>query len=373
MNRARPERSALRRLDVIGAALYLAAIGWTYASAGATSSAHRTAAVFVAAGMATLAGRIVGRVAGWVVPGAIAAVAAFMAVASPDDITSHLPLSGPFGYANAKGAFFMIAAVAALSAFARPGRPVALAVGIVAAVPFVAVLFESHTLTAAVLALAVPGVALAIHALSSPRIAVDICGVAVAIAVATTSFLGATYRPADRSAFIDRVVDRSLTERRIALWHESGSIMGDRPLRGVGAGRFAEVSPTARSDEDARWAHHAFLQQGAEAGVVGFGLLISLFVWGFVRLAVGARDIRQTLGAAALAAVGIHASLDYVFHFPAIPIALAALVGSATAWPRGRPRVRGRSPSSPEARADIIAEASPDGARHAGIESPKTR
>ena len=39
------------------------------------------------------------------------------------------------------------------------------------------------------------------------------------------------------------------------------------------------------------------------------------------------------LGAAALAALVIHACVDYVLHFPAVPLAAAALVGTAQAVP----------------------------------------
>jgi hypothetical protein len=62
----------------------------------------------------------------------------------------------------------------------------------------------------------------------------------------------------------------------------------------------------------------------------------------YVRLAAGASDIRPVLAAIVLTAVGIHAALDYVMHFPAIPIATAALVGSGSALRRMR------TPSEPD-------------------------
>ena len=62
---------------------------------------------------------------------------------------------------------------------------------------------------------------------------------------------------------------------------------------------------------------------------ISSALLALLFVWGFARLSAGAPpDAVTLLSAASLAALGIHASVDYVMHFPAIPILAAALVGT---------------------------------------------
>ena len=54
-----------------------------------------------------------------------------------------------------------------------------------------------------------------------------------------------------------------------------------------------------------------------------------MFVWGFGRLwSVRAVDAFTALSAASLAALGIHGTIDYVMHFPAVPIMAAALVGA---------------------------------------------
>jgi hypothetical protein len=59
-------------------------------------------------------------------------------------------------------------------------------------------------------------------------------------------------------------------------------------------------------------------------------LAIGIVLWGFARLA-GTRvvDALTVLGAVALGVVSITSTIDYLMHFPAIPIAVAALVGSA--------------------------------------------
>jgi hypothetical protein len=74
------------------------------------------------------------------------------------------------------------------------------------------------------------------------------------------------------------------------------------------------------------------LQQGAETGLAGLLLVVGIFVWGFVSLRTAPTiDAVTVLGAVGLAALGIHASMDYILHFPAVPLTAAALVGAAGA------------------------------------------
>jgi len=326
-----PDRGRLRRLDLIGMALFAAAVGWTYLSSGTTDAAHRTAAVFAASGITVVVGRLLGRLAGWLVPAAIAGIAAALWIDDSAGVVSHLPLEGPFSYANAKGAFFMIAAGCVLAAVGVSGKPVAIIAGLAAAVPFMSVPFVSEARAPALLIVTVPVFGLLAFAILGPKRAVVVLGGVFAAALITTAVLGANYDAGNEGRVVDRVVDASITERRLALWSEAGTMMKKNPLEGVGAGRFGALSPTALADRDARWAHNAFLQQGAEAGVPGLLLIAALFTWAFVRLAAGATDSRPLFAAIVLAAVGIHATLDYVMHFPAIPVATAAMVGSGSA------------------------------------------
>jgi O-antigen ligase len=116
--------------------------------------------------------------------------------------------------------------------------------------------------------------------------------------------------------------------------------MIEHPVLGVGPGRFAEAAGPASADPDARWAHNEFLELGAETGIVGALLLLALFAYGFLRLHVVAdASPVAPLAATSLAVLGIHAAYDYILHFPAVPMAAAALVGAATAgYPRGHHR-----------------------------------
>jgi hypothetical protein len=242
------------------------------------------------------------------------------------------PLSGPFGYRNATAAFLVQAAIAALmlavASAAGATRVVAAALGSIVAA-WLAWLAVQNASTAAFALGVIP---LSLFAFAGPRGArfgVIASGVALAVVLAGTVGLGATYRPGSESSGA-----RALTERRLVLWSEALDILAQHP-GGVGVGGFATTAPTAIRDRDARWAHQEFLQVGVELGWAGLALVMLLFAWGFVRLALHPRpDAYVALGAASLAALGIHASVDYVWHFPAVPVVAAALVGSAQAAPR---------------------------------------
>jgi O-antigen ligase len=98
----------------------------------------------------------------------------------------------------------------------------------------------------------------------------------------------------------------------------------------VGPEGFSQIAPIALSDGDALWAHNGFLQFGAETGIPGMGMLVAAFVALFATFARrGGGDALTVLGAAALAAFGIGASVDYLMHFPAVPLVTAALAGTA--------------------------------------------
>jgi O-antigen ligase len=95
-----------------------------------------------------------------------------------------------------------------------------------------------------------------------------------------------------------------------------------------------------QTDRDEPWAHNDFLQLGAETGLVGFLLLVGIFLWGFARLsAVESPDTVVVLGAVALAVLGVHACVEYVLQFPAVVLGASALVGTAVGAgdPRRRP------------------------------------
>lgn len=317
-------------LDGAGWALLAASVGWTVW----TASAHLGDAVPVAALQAACAAAFVGgRVATrW--QSALVPVAVMSGVASALVLFSVVPgldaTAPPLGYVNANAALFVLAAVAsAMAAMAFPPGP-ATAVAVPLAVAFALAAVVSGSVTAMVV-LGLGAVVLAARAFHAPPLLVGGSALLVLATVSVTAVLALDRLDHDTAPAAVTAGD-VLDERRVLLWRDAAVIAHRYPMDGAGPGRFRELSPLARQDADARWAHSGFLQQGAEAGAVGMALLLAAFGWGFARVwEAGPDDPFTALGAVALAGLGLHASVDYVLHFPAVPLVAAALVGAATA------------------------------------------
>ncbi|HZD80165.1 MAG TPA: hypothetical protein VE646_09015, partial [Actinomycetota bacterium] len=283
--------------------------------------------------LAVAAALVAGRVLGWIHRGiapACLVLAGVVLIAREQGLVGAGPLSGPFGYRNATAAFFAQAAVAALVLGAAVRRPALWAGAGVVAVGFAWVAMRDSAAAAGTLVLVVLAL-LAVRGARGAGLATAVAGLAFVAVLGGTIALGAAYAPGDGGP-----AARALTERRLVLWHESLDLMVRHP-GGVGPGRFAQVDRTARRDPDAGWAHQEFLQQGVELGWAGFALTVLLFVWGFARLLVHpAPDGVVALGAVALAALGIHAGIDHILHVAAVPVAAAALLGTAQAVPHRR-------------------------------------
>lgn len=314
--------------------LLLSAIGavWSFLSAAVSGGDPvPVALLFLVVGLVFALSRIASAVNASIVPVVVVA-AAVIVLASADDPLGRFPLSGPFGYTNASGAFFAQAAIAAVM-LATIWRLLWTKIAAAAvAIGFAAVPFVIDSRAPALLLLTLPFFALIIRELKGPRAAVVGCAALFFTLLAVTGSLAATHDANDPPGLVDRVIGETLTERRVALWHEAFVLVRQHPGSGVGPGRFAVVNPLAQANRDVTlWAHHGFLQQGAEAGVPGLIILVLLFVYGFARLTgISTLNPAAVPGAVALAALGINASLDYVLHFAAIPITAAALVGAAT-------------------------------------------
>jgi hypothetical protein len=330
MDQATPKSRKINWLrlvaDGVGVALFAAAALWTYlASSRAGGEPEEVAGIIVLSGLGLGGAALVSRFSRTLVPAVIIGWAAVLAVTTPT-LLDRGPLSGPFGYSNARGAFYLVAATAAVMLVAR-WRDVL--VRIVAGV-FLVVLAVVPVVTgaqAASILLALPLVAVVVG-IKFPRAMIASLGVLFLGAVTATVLL-AGLSPERLPDAVGERAEAALTERRVTLWDEAFDLMRSDPLYGVGPGRFREESPTALSDIDAHWAHNAFLQQGAETGVPGMVLLTGIFVWGFVRLLVTRDpDAGVAVAAAGLAAVGIEACIDYILHFAAVPVVTAALVGT---------------------------------------------
>jgi O-antigen ligase len=308
-----------------GAILFAGAAGWaTLTGWFADSSAVPVAGLIVVVGLSVAISWVVARHRPALMPAGIVGAALALAFAEAGSTFHISNFHGPLGYANASAAFFGQASVAALLLIAV-GRSQALRVaGIAALVVFTPIMLFAQTWSVAIL---LPGILLAstiVARLRGRRAAAVVCG-AVFVAVLFASLAaGAIGVPDGQEG--DALFGATV---RIALWHEALVIAAAEPVLGVGPGRFAEVSPTASRDPDLRWAHNEFLQAAAEMGLPGYLLVVSLFLWGFVALWAGGSGVGTVLGAAGLAVLGAHASVDYILHFPAVAIAGGALLGAA--------------------------------------------
>ncbi len=330
-------------LDVAGPALFGIGALWTDRVASAVGGRPGpVTALFFGSALAWSVGRLTGARLPWIVPAILVSAAALFFLIAPADTVSRGALSGPFAYANAKAAFFVQAEAAALMLVAFSKVPIVRLAGLATAVGLAGLSLLSGVLTATVLSVGVLGAAIAAIHPDRARRVVTVSLVAFLLALVTTLALAAGFSGKAAGEVTDPLAEQAISGRRLVLWQEALAITREHPGTGVGPGRFLDVSPTARVDVDALWAHHGFLQQAAEGGWVAFGLLVLLFVWAFARLWVAAGwNAGAPIAAAAVGALGVHACMDYVLHFPAVSLAAAALVGvGAAGRPLGRPRAR---------------------------------
>ena len=348
IHRARRSRpSSVSSLDLAGVGLMAAAVAWTYWSStrtGAGVAGLAVSGLVAGAAVAFWAGRLVSRYEPTVVPLAVVVFAGVLILAGPGGIWTPEPRAGPWNYSSITGAFFAQAAIAALMLAFSPWSSSLRTASLAGAVVLASVIVATKTWTAAiVLLLAVPAVAISRRGPGGARLVVA-GGAAFFLAALAGSFvLGGRYTFVDlgsKKANDASLADSygGLTERRVALWSDAIDVMVENPRNGVGPGRFREVSPVVQTDRDEPWAHNDFLQVGAETGVLGFVLLVALFLWGFARLStVTSPDTTTALGAAALTALGVHGCVEYVLQFPAVVLAGAALVGTGVGAREARP------------------------------------
>jgi len=238
-------------------------------------------------------------------------------------------LRGPLHYTNASAALYLQGAIAAMIVrVIAPQRWLRIA-GLAAAIALAGATLLTNSMAASAL-LAVAVIVSSCRTPRSSHVAIASLGCLLMIALSVSVSLGLLYRPGSGDTAVQRIATVTLSERRPELWHDALQLIERYPLTGVGPGRFQYASPVARSDRDARWAHNGFLQEGAETGSLGLVIALALFGWAFIRLWTAPQhDGAPALGSAALGALGIQACIDYVFHFPALPIVTAALVGAA--------------------------------------------
>lgn len=322
-------RPSWDRVDLIGLWLAGGLIAWTIAAALVGGGDPLSLALLVmGSGAVFLVSRRAASAWPAAVPGLLVALGLLFIAIDPGGIFDDHPASGPFGYANTKAALYVLFAVAALMVAIRPGPRAVRVAGSFVAVGFALVPLASNARAATVVAASLPVVAIVAIRGGPRRAFISLCAITVVVAALGTTALGAWGDPASLGDTLDR--------RRVRLWVEAASLMGEHPVFGVGPGRFAAESPTGGSDEDARWAHHGFLHQGAETGVPGYVLLLLLFLWALLRIATAPGPPGTAiLAAAGVAALATMASFDYVLHVPLIT-AVGVVIAGAGAPLAGR-------------------------------------
>ncbi len=356
-----------RSLDLAGATLLAAAVGW--ALTGGRAPGDRVSPLVVAyltTGLAFACGRVAARLGGQAAAGTLVVGAGLVAlgVSGPLDVGSTG--ASPFGYGNANGALYAQVAIAALfvatTVGAPSGRPDARVGGGAGPRPGArrgGLININEAPAGRVLALGAAGL-FALFTVASGSLMAVLCLAAAGVLLRAARGDGGTALAAAAGACAT-VLALGLTAAlalraepprgpeavtvRVQRWREAASLLRAHPLDGVGAGRFAELTG-AWPDADLRWAHSGFLQQGAEQGAVGLALLLGLITWGLVRCWRTSDDtLAPAVGAAAITALALHASVDYVLHFGALPMTAAFVAGAATL---GRPA--STAPAAPASR-----------------------
>ena len=316
-------RVRLDGYDAAGIALAAAFAAWTVISAVVRAGNPWPQLALLAAAVAAY---VIGRVQGGrrpvFVPAAIVVSILIGTVAGGPAALSGGPLAPPLGYANANGALYTLGVAASCAvAILANKEPVRLVAGVLAVV-FVGLAVLTLSKTAVVLSAGILLIGFVAHRLG--RWVAVVAPVVVLTTFAATVVLGLTH------GSLPSLLEE-LSERRTLLWQEAMEITAQESVFGVGPGMFAQTSPTALADADARWAHSAYLQVAAETGIVGALLLGLLLSWAFGALYRSRQDLRLVvLGTAAVTALAVHATIDYVAHFPVVVIAAALLAGVAS-------------------------------------------
>lgn len=319
----RTPRSSPRLLDASGLGLVALLALWVGTLAGG-GDGRPWPVLLLLAGLvlATAVGRVLAARPG-VVPKVVAVgVAGSLVLTWPGVLSAG---GAPLGYANANATLSSLGLIAALAA-ARTEHDVGARRGWIGLAMLLGALTVATGSVAGVLALLV---ALGLLGLSA---ATSWAGFAVVGGLAAVSLsLGVTTAVALGSD-IGGLGERA--EVRGELWAAAADFSRDEPAIGIGPGQFAERNPVS-TDADLRWAHHGYLQVAAELGLVGLVLVAALagWVWAVLWVAAADQPASASLAAAAVAVVGLHGTVDYVWHLSPVLAVCCALFGSGAAPP----------------------------------------
>jgi O-antigen ligase len=170
-------------------------------------------------------------------------------------------------------------------------------------------------------------------------------GLAVALAVTIVLLAMPTTRHATVHALQSLRAQRvtaSSPDRSHEL-HAALHLAHDHPIIGVGPGH-VDLTWTVTKPEPTTmhiaYAHNEYLQVLDESGLIGFVILAIGFVVVALSVWRARRNIETGVFAgclAALVALALHSSMDFLWHIPLLPLTGAVLVGAALADPSPPP------------------------------------
>ncbi|MEA2390597.1 MAG: hypothetical protein QOK31_706, partial [Solirubrobacteraceae bacterium] len=141
----------------------------------------------------------------------------------------------------------------------------------------------------------------------------------------------------------------NIDSNRYAYWKVAGRALGDHPLKGLGAGGFANAWIQQRPVRDpAVYAHSLELETGANLGIVGLLGLAGL-LGGVGVAATRAQRLRPELVAGWSAATVVwllHSSIDWDWEMPAVTL-VALTLGGALVGVADGPGEPGGAPEPP--------------------------
>jgi hypothetical protein len=258
------------------------------------------------------------------------------------------------------GAVALAVGLAVLAVRLGPGRlarsaagPVLGAiVGLAGLVPAMPRLEPTRTGLAAVALLAGLGIAAGLTYVGRRQATVLLAGVVISVLALVPVGLASAAATISNLRFVAAASAYRTDEANAAL-----QLIAEQPLIGTGPGRAALYW---HGDDGhlliGHYVHNEYLQVFAELGLIGLvGLLVLLAL--LVRMVWRGRTGAGALGAGVLAAVtalAVHSSLDFLWHVPVIPLAVVALAGLTApaavrqegAIPATRTTTRGEPPTN---------------------------
>lgn len=355
-------------VDLIGIGLVLAFVLWTAAVARLEGGDPMPPMVVAVAGLlAFLLTRLLPRPHIWA-PLIVVVASVLLSIFPLGGTVASGRRFGPMGYANASALFYLLATTAAGMLAVRVRTTGMRHRALAGAVGFAVAAIASGSRVGVALLALVPLAGL-VRRPRHVQTVLRLGAILVLIAIATPLLLGALHGTRWGPEATEGAVSWMLTKKRLDVWADSLHIATSAPVRGVGPGRFHHVSPSALHAKDAVAVYNEYLQAAAELGLVGFALAVSLVFWAFAYLWRNPLDRGSALAGAGLTAAGIHASVDYVFHAPAVVLALVLLVA---AGPRATEVARWSRHREPAGRTDFAGSALPHDERDHGSRDDPT-